>query len=72
MSRAGKTIKQRLKSLETHLKKESPVLVSVVQSYRHLDEVGRALGLLDSEQSLATQIYWWPKITVLGTISAGK
>ncbi|MBT8121719.1 MAG: dynamin family protein [Gammaproteobacteria bacterium] len=72
MSRAGKTIKQRLKSLERHLKKESPVLVSVVQSYRHLDEVGRSLGLLDSEQSFATQISWWPMISVLGTFSAGK
>lgn len=72
MSRAGKTIKQRLRSLETHLRKESPVLVSVVQSYRHLDETGRSLGLLDAEQSFATQISWWPMISVLGTFSAGK
>ncbi|MGB5260528.1 MAG: dynamin family protein [Gammaproteobacteria bacterium] len=72
MSRAGKTIRQRLNSLEAHLKKESPVLVSVVQSYRHLDDVGRALGLLDAEQSFATQISWWPMISVLGTFSAGK
>lgn len=72
MSRAGKTIRQRLRSLEAHLKKESPVLVSVVQSYRHLDDVGRSLGLLDSEQSFATQISWWPMISVLGTFSAGK
>ena len=72
MSRAGKTIRQRLKSLEAHLKKESPVLVAVVQSYRHLDDIGRSLGLLDPEQSFATQISWWPMISVLGTFSAGK
>ena len=72
MSSAGRTIKQRLKSLEQHLNKESPVLVGAVQSYRHLDQVGRSLGLLDEEQSFATQISWWPMISVLGTFSAGK
>ena len=72
MSGAGKTIKQRLKSLELHLNKENPVLVSAVQTYRQLDQVGRSLGLLDSEQSFATQISWWPMISVRGTFSAGK
>ena len=72
MSSAGKTIKQRLKSLEQHLKKENPVLVSAVQSYRHLDQIGYSLGLLNAEQSFATQISWWPMISVLGTFSAGK
>lgn len=72
MSGSGKTIKQRLKSLETHLQKENPVLVASVQSYRELDRVGRATGLLDPEQSFATQISWWPTIAVLGTFSAGK
>ena len=72
MTGAGKTIKQRLKSLEQHLRKENPVLVSVVESYRHLDHAGRALGMLDPEHSFATQISWWPMISVLGTFSAGK
>ena len=72
MSGEAKTIKQRLKSLELHLKKENPVLVSAVQTYRQLDQVGRSLGLLNSEQSFATQISWWPMISVLGTFSAGK
>jgi Dynamin family len=72
MSSAGKTIRQRLRSLEEHLIKENPVLVASVQSYRQLDRVGRALGLLGAEQSYATQISWWPMISVLGTFSAGK
>jgi predicted NACHT family NTPase len=54
------------------LNKENPVLVSAVQTYRQLDQVGRSLGLLNSEQSFATQISWWPMISVLGTFSAGK
>ncbi len=40
-----------LSFLELHLNKENPVLVSAVQTYRQLDQVGRSLGLLDSEQS---------------------
>jgi len=72
MSSAGKTIKLRLRSLEQHLRKENPVLVAAVQSYRHLDQVGYTLGLLHEEQSFATQISWWPMISVLGTFSAGK
>lgn len=72
MSGAGKAIKQRLRSLEQHLHQENPVLVAAVESYRQLDQVGRAMGLLDSEQSFATQISWWPMISVLGTFSAGK
>lgn len=72
MTSAGKTIRQRLRSLEDHLRKENPVLVDVVQSYRRLDDVARSLGLLDAEQSFATQISWWPMISVLGTFSAGK
>jgi len=69
---AGKTIRQRLRSLERHLKQENPILVSAVHTYRQLDQAGRALGLLTSEQSYATQIPWWPMISVLGTFSAGK
>ena len=72
MTAPGKTIKQRLKSLEQHLRKENPVLVEAVQTYRHLDKVGYSLGLLNEEQSFATQISWWPMISVLGTFSAGK
>jgi len=72
MTSPGKTIKLRLKSPEQHLRKENPVLVAAVQSYRHLDRVGYSLGLLNEEQSFATQISWWPMISVLGTFSAGK
>ena len=70
--RAGKTIRQRLNNLEGHLKEENPVLVSVVGSFRKLDRVGYAMGLLDKNDSFATQISWWPLISVLGTFSAGK
>lgn len=69
---AGSGIKQRLKSLEGHLQQENPVLVSIVRNYRQLDKVGYSMGLLDSDESFATRISWWPLVSVLGTYSAGK
>ncbi|MEE9491815.1 MAG: dynamin family protein [Gammaproteobacteria bacterium] len=70
--RAGSNIRKRLNHLEKHLKEENPVLVSVVDSFRRLDKTGYAMGLLDKNESFATQISWWPLISVLGTFSAGK
>ena len=72
MAKSGKAIRERLHSLEQHLKQENPVLVTAVQSFRTLDQVGYSTGLLDHEESFATQIPWWPMISVLGTFSAGK
>jgi len=68
----SRQIRQRLKSLEGHLKQENPLLVSAVHSYRQLDQVGYALGLLGPEESFTMQIPWWPLVSVLGTFSAGK
>jgi len=65
-------IEQRLKNLEAHLKQENPVLLGTVQSFRTLDRVAYGMGLLEKSQSYATQIPWWPLISVLGTFSAGK
>lgn len=72
MSGAGPVIQARLKHLEQHLEQENPVLLNTVQSFRELDEVSYRMGLLDAEESYATQIPWWPLISVLGTFSAGK
>ena len=69
---ADKRVEQRLKRLQEHLRRENPVLVEVVNQYRELDAVARKLGLLRAEDSYATQISWWPLISVLGTFSAGK
>ncbi|HIO92966.1 MAG TPA: dynamin family protein [Leucothrix mucor] len=67
-----KRMSQRLDRLQDHLKRENPVLVSVVDRYRTLDGVAQKIGLLKSSESYATQISWWPLISVLGTFSAGK
>lgn len=72
MPRPDKTIRKRLKSLELHLKEENPVLVSAVHGFRQLSRIGYAMGLLDTSESYATQIPWWPLVSVLGTFSSGK
>ena len=68
----AEVVSQRLKNLETHLELENPVLLRVVQSFRELDAVAQAMGLMDANDSFATKIAWWPMISVLGTFSAGK
>ena len=72
MNSAGKLIEGRLKHLESHLEQENPVLLKTVQSFRKLDRIARKIGLLEPEDSYATQIPWWPMVSVLGTFSAGK
>jgi len=65
-------VSQRLINLERHLEQENPVLLSAVQSFRELDKVAHAMGLSPVGESYATQIPWWPLISVLGTFSSGK
>jgi GTPase SAR1 family protein len=72
MQPVTEVIEQRLKNLESHLEQENPVLLSTVQGFRALDRVACRMGLLAKDQSFATQIPWWPLISVLGTFSAGK
>ena len=63
---------QQLDRLERHLREENPILLDAVRTFRRLDEVAWRIGLLPSDQSLASQVPWWPLIAVLGTFSAGK
>lgn len=72
MSAATTPIENRLKQLESHLQAENDVLQEVVQSFRELDQIAYQLGILDSGQSYATRVSWWPMISILGTFSAGK
>ncbi len=62
----------RLERLQEHLQRENPVLVSVVARFRKLDAISQKIGLLKDDESYATQISWWPLISILGTFSAGK
>jgi hypothetical protein len=72
MPSTAEAVQQRMQELESHLEQENPVLLSAVQSFRAIDRVAYGMGLLDTNQSFATQIPWWPLISILGTFSAGK
>ncbi len=67
-----KAIENRLKNLEKHLKQENPILIEAVKSFKELDNIAYRMGLISRDESYATQIPWWPLISVLGTFSAGK
>jgi len=72
MNSTTQGIERRLQNLEARLEQENPVLLKSVKSFRRLDTVAHRLGLLGRDQSFATQIPWWPLISILGTFSAGK
>ena len=66
------SVVQQLDRLERHLREENPILLDAVRTFRRLDEVAWRIGLLPPDESLASQVPWWPLIAVLGTFSAGK
>lgn len=67
-----KAIELRLRNLEKHLKQENPILIDAVKSFKELDNIAYRMGLISKDESYATQIPWWPLISILGTFSAGK
>ena len=66
------TPKERYQKLEQHLAEENPVLLDIINNFRELDKLAYKTGLLQKDQTYASQISWWPLISVLGTFSAGK
>ena len=72
LNRPDKSIRDRLAKLEAHLNNENPLLFDVVSRFKKLDTVAYKMGLLDTSESYATSIPWWPLVSVLGTFSAGK
>jgi ribosome biogenesis GTPase A len=72
LNRPDKSIRERLTKLESHLNNENSLLLDVVSRFKKLDTVAYKMGLLDTSESYATSIPWWPLVSILGTFSAGK
>ncbi|MBT8127217.1 MAG: dynamin family protein [Gammaproteobacteria bacterium] len=72
LARPDKAISERLAKLESHLENENPLLLDAVIRFKKLDGVAYRMGLLNTSETYATRIPWWPLVTVLGTFSAGK
>jgi len=72
MARSDSSILKRFDSLRAHLERENPVLIDAIGGFRQLDEIGYRTGLIDTDDSYAMQISWWPLVSILGVFSAGK
>lgn len=72
MVRPDKSIVKRFDSLKTHLQRENPVLIDAIGGFRKLDDIGYRTGLINTDDSYAMQISWWPLVSILGVFSAGK
>ncbi len=72
LNRPDKSIRNRLVKLEAHLENENPLLLQSVVRFKKLDRVAYRMGLLETTESYATRIPWWPLVAILGTFSAGK
>jgi len=72
MVRPDKSIVKRFDSLKSHLERENPVLIDAIAGFRKLDNIGYKTGLIDTDDSYAMQISWWPLVSILGVFSAGK
>lgn len=72
MVRPDKSIVKRFDSLKVHLERENPLLIDAIAGFRKLDSIGYQTGLIDTDDSYAMQISWWPLVSILGVFSAGK
>lgn len=71
MSRTDKHANQG-DSLESHLKRENPLLLEPLVEFRRLDRLAHRMHLLSPGESFTRRVPWWPVISLLGTFSAGK
>lgn len=67
-----KTKSKYLQSLETYLAGQNPALLQAVKIFQDLDQIEYDLGLIDTEDSTASKISWWPVITIIGSSTSGK
>ncbi len=72
MVRPDKSIVKRFESLKSHLERENPVLIDAIGGFRKLDAIGYKTGLINTDDSYAMKISWWPLVSMLGVFSAGK
>jgi GTPase SAR1 family protein len=72
MVRPDKSIVKRFESLKSHLERENPVLIDAIGGFRKLDAIGYKIGLINTDDSYAMKISWWPLVSMLGVFSAGK
>ena len=69
---AEKAASKHLNNLEKLFAANDPVLQKTVKVYQELDELKHEIGLIDTEETTARQVSWWPLISTLGGYSSAK
>lgn len=66
------TAAQRIRNLRSHLARENPDLVPLVDIYGRMDALLRRMRLIGRDETLTARIGWWPVVSTVGLYSAGK
>lgn len=69
---AEKKVSKYLSNLEKTFAKDNPVLLNAAKIFHDLDQIEYDLGLIDDEETTASQYSWWPVITLIGGNSTAK
>jgi hypothetical protein len=63
---AEKTISKHLINLEKHFALTQPILQKTSKVFHELDQIEYDLGLIDSDETTARKISWWPVVSLIG------
>ncbi|PKM13770.1 MAG: hypothetical protein CVV13_00860 [Gammaproteobacteria bacterium HGW-Gammaproteobacteria-3] len=67
-----KTPGKHLLNIEKHFAHDNPTLLQATKVFHDLDQLKFELGLIDNEETSASQYSWWPVISVLGGQSSAS
>lgn len=69
---AEKKVSNYLSNLEKTFAKDNPVLLKAAKIFHDLDQIEYELGLIDEDDTTASQYSWWPVISLIGGNSTAK
>lgn len=69
---AEKTVSKHLINIENSFSNSNPILQKASKTFHQLDQLEYELGLIDSDESTARKISWWPIVTLIGGFSTAK
>ncbi len=69
---AEKKVSKYLSNLEKTFAKDNPVLLNAAKIFHDLDQIEYDLGLIEEDDTTASQYSWWPVISLIGGNSTAK
>ena len=67
-----KIASKHLINLQSQFGIENPVLQNAINVFHELDQFEFDLGLIDNDDTTATQISWWSTVSIVGGNSGAK